>query len=110
MIEVAENKCILTKAIEWEQLVKRLHFLDIKILENLYLPEPTATYFKALERKFDRVNVKRTAIRNHIKKLEDLGLLETLKSGILLVNSIPQIAENVRMLIIHSKLRWGEKC
>ncbi|MEW6040589.1 MAG: HTH domain-containing protein [Elusimicrobiota bacterium] len=90
----------------WEHLVHRIGFLDIKILENLYIPSATTTYFNALLKKMNRLNVKRTAIRNHIDKLEELGLIETIKSGILLVNSIPEIQDNVKKLIIRCKLRW----
>ena len=103
-----ENKLILKEAQNWEQLVHRLHFLDIKILEQVYLPQPTTTYFNALLSKTRKMNVKRTAIRNHIRKLEEFGLLKTIKSGILVINSIPEIAENVTKLILRCKLRWGE--
>lgn len=92
----------------WEGLVHTLHFLDIKLLEWLYLPELTTTYFKELLNRLQRYNIKRDAVRNRIKKLEKLGLIETVNGGILVINSIPQIADNVRKLILCWKHRWGE--
>lgn len=92
----------------WENLVKTLHFLDIKILEYLYLPESTTTYFKILLKEFEKFNIKRDALRNRISKLEKLGLIKTINSGILLINSIPQISDNVQKLVLLCKLRWQE--
>ena len=92
----------------WENLVYRLHFLDIKILECLYFPEPTTTYFKDLQNQIGRWNVKRTAIRNRVRKLERLGLLKTINSGLLFINSNPQMTENVQKLILRCKTRWQE--
>ena len=103
-----QKECILKGTEYWEQLVRQLGFLDIKILENLYLPAATTTYFDALLKKLYRLNVKRTAIRNHVRKLEELGLIETIKSGLLLVNSISDIQDNARKLIVRCKLRWDE--
>ena len=99
---------LLLKPEAWESLLNKLSFIDIKILELLYLPEITTTYFIALEKKIKNLNVKRTAVRNHVQKLEEFGLLKTINSGILLINSIPEIAENVKKLVLLCKLRWSE--
>ena len=102
-----KEKCILNETRQWEQLVCKLHFLDIKILEYIYFQNPGTTYFKALTMNIYKLNIKRTAIRNHIAKLEELGLIETVKSGILLINSVPEISDNVKRLILRCKMRWN---
>jgi len=88
--------------------MQKLHFLDIKILEYVYLQESGASYFSALEKAMARMNIKRTAIRNHIDKLEELGLIKTVRSGVLLVNSVNDISANVGNLIKICKCRWNE--
>ena len=103
-----EKECVLIKAEQWEQLVCKLHFLDIKILEYVYLRNPGTTYFNSMLKDISKLNVKRTAIRNHISKLENLGLIQTVKSGILIINSMPETSENIRKLILRCKLRWNE--
>ena len=104
-----ETQKLQTQTVQfWEKLVHTLHFLDVKILECLYLPEPTTTYFRSLMNQIGRWNVKRTAIRNRVTKLEKLGLLETINSGLLVINSIPQIADNIQKMILHCKIRWQE--
>ena len=109
MAEILQKHAAFNEAEQWEQLVCELHFLDIKILEYVYLRCQGAIYFNALLKSISKFNVKRTAVRNHIAKLEELGLIETIKSGMLFVNSIPEISENVKKLILKSKLRWDEE-
>ncbi|OGR46958.1 MAG: hypothetical protein A2X34_09700 [Elusimicrobia bacterium GWC2_51_8] len=101
-----EQKQILQNVEFWEQLIHTLHFLDIRILEHVYLRDSGASYFAALEKTMGKMNVRRTAIRSHVTKLETLGLIKTIRSGILVVNSVPEISENVGKLITLCKLRW----
>lgn len=69
-----EQKQILHNLEFWEQLVGRLHFLDIRILEYVYVQENGATYFTSVEKAMKKMNVRRTAIRNHTRRLEEFGL------------------------------------
>jgi len=106
--QTAHTQSCLYKTDQWEQLVKQIQFLDIKILEYVYFQCQGTTYFNSLLTRIARLNVKRTAVRNHIDKLEQLGLIKTIKSGILLINSVPEITDNVKKLVIRCKLRFDE--
>ena len=91
----------------WESLDKQLKISDIFILEMLYLPSATATFMQDIVNRLERLNLKRTAVRNRLNRLEKLGLIKLNRSSLTCVNSIPAIEIFVKKLIINCKMRFG---
>lgn len=93
----------------WEFLLKHLRFDEIKILEFLYLPQPTSCYLAELVKKMGKYNIKRTAIRNKISRLAKAGLIDVVNSGLLCLNSFPGLYGPVKRLIALCRMRFGLK-
>ena len=94
----------------WNYLLSELRYDEIRILELLYLPKPTTTYFKELSNKLALHNIERTAIRSKIDRLAKIGLIEIINAGILCIDSIPAISEHLQKFIVLAKMRFGVRC
>lgn len=90
----------------WLALTKRLTIIDIFILQILYVPTSTATHLQDIVNRISKYNLRRTAVRNRLDKLESLGLIKMTRSSLTCVNSIPALESRVKKLIMFCKLKF----
>ena len=93
----------------WNYLLSNLHFTEIKILEALYFPVPVSMYFDELVQKISKCNIRRTALRNIISKLERVGLVKSANSGLLFIFPELNLNEHMKRFIVLAKARFGVK-
>lgn len=78
-----------------QELLKDLHALQIDVLENLYANSRVIT-FQHLKKIFSlRYNVSDKTLRRRIDKLEEMGLIESIKSYEKLIRPIPKIKDEL---------------
>lgn len=94
----------------WNHLLTNLHFTEVKTLEYLYCPDLTSMCFNDLVHKMaTSCNIKRTAVRNIVYKLEKIGLIESVNSGLLFLYPTSNLKDYVQKFIALSKARFGIK-
>lgn len=85
--------------IDWEELLKTIDFLSLKILDHIYLKDQLTLH--KLSRELTRFGVCSATIRNRLADLEDRGLIEVVPdSNPLCLAKKFNLEENVKRLII----------
>jgi hypothetical protein len=94
-------------SINWENLIFNLKYHEIKVLELIYLPEPKPVTFKRIRMFFLKMNYCEMTARRKLKKLENIGLIKVINSGVLLINPVNGLQNNVIKLIRQCMIRYG---
>ena len=104
-VNLIKSKNSLQKDIDWEDLVFNLRHIEIRILEIIYLPEPKPLALNTLFQKTKRLNYSERTIRRKIHKLETLGLINVVRSTIMIINPILNLHKNIKKLTVLWNLR-----
>lgn len=104
---VLTQKDLKLNKIKWSDLVFQLRIDEVKILELVYLPSSKPITFKEIDKQIRRLNLCTKTARRKVKKLEELGLIEVIKSYGLFINPIYKIENNAIELIRQCKLKFG---
>ena len=86
--------------IDWEDLLFELRHLEIRILEIIYLPEPKPLAFSTLVQRTKGLNYSVRTLRRKIHKLETLGLIDVIRSTVMIINPILNLQKNIKTLTI----------
>jgi len=89
-----------TENIDWEELVFSLRHLEIRILEIIYLPEPIPMAFGTLIQRARGLNYSERTLRRKILKLENLGLINVIRSAVILINPIIDLEKRIKSLTL----------
>jgi len=95
-----EIKKNLHYEINWEELLFDLRHLEIRILELIYLPEPRTFALGKFIQKIKKLNYSEKTIRRKLKNLENLGLIQVIRSTIMIINPVLDLAKNIKTLTI----------
>lgn len=98
-------------SIDWDVLLRRLSFPDVKVLECLYPlgkgAEPIYV-FPLMLRRLQRFNISKWQLWRRLHKFDRMGLVRVARrSSPLVVFTVPEIERNVRNLIMLSRVRLG---
>lgn len=92
--------------IDWEGLTNKIDLLDIRILEQLYVPKATATTLMDLTKSLKKYNINKMRISRRLRRLEGFGIIKLIKkTNPLGIWGLPEIGSNVKKLIVGNK-KW----
>ncbi len=86
--------------IDWEDLLFELRHLEIRLLEIIYLPEPKPLAFRTLVQRTKGLNYSARTLRRKIHTLETLGLIDVIRSTVMIINPILNLQKNIKTLTI----------
>lgn len=90
----------------WDFCARNLSLTDIKILEYIY-SKGCLAFLELLPAMAQHpVGLKRFAVRKRINRLKELGLIDVINSGILILNTIPRIEADVKRFILLWKAKF----
>lgn len=92
----SENHCA---PLRWSKLLFELSVEDILILEQLYLVHGSPRSLADLQRALAHLNIHPRTVARHCRRLEKIGLLNTISSIDLLINPVVALEPNVQRLV-----------
>jgi len=99
---------VFEKIPEWQELDRCMDFVNLRILEQIYIPKAKATVLYELSRKLKRYGIKELRIARRLKTLEKIGVIKIIhKSRPLGVWGNPRIELHIQFKILEAKKLLG---
>ena len=96
---IIDDSILKISEIDWHNLVFSFREHEIKILEMVYLPQPSPVTFKKVYLQLKKFNYCERTSRRKIDKLVNLGLIVKLRSVIGIIQPVMVMSGNIRNLI-----------
>lgn len=91
-----------------EKLDGHLDYVNIRILEHLYVPKAKASTLREMEKDFKKYRLDRFIIKRRLVQLEKYGTLEIVKgTSPLCVWSYPELEQAMQIRIMRGKKYLG---
>jgi len=86
--------------IHWDDLLFELRHLEIRILGLVYLPEPKSLALGTIIQKTAKLGYSTRTVRRKIRRLEILGLIQVIRSTIMIINPVLNLEKNIKTLTV----------
>jgi len=86
--------------IDWENLLFELRHLEIRILEIIYLPQARPFALGTLIQRTKALSYSARTIRRKIQRLAALGLIDVIRSTVMIINPVLNLQKNIKSLTI----------